>query len=265
MKIIYEPKGKAREYSPLAVNLYSGCGHKCKYCYVPNVLYLDRVVFDSGAAERKDVIKTLERDAKQIKGSDKQIFMSFTTDPYNPTNDKLKLTREALNIFLENEIPVSILTKSGLRALQDLDIIKQFGKHIKIGTSLTYDNDIDSKKVESGAALPHERIEMLKEFHKNGVKTWVSFEPIIFPKQTINLLNLTLDFVNEYQFGKLSDEKRVIDWDYYINLIVNILRTKYIPFYIKETLRKSITINLLPEEIEMDLLTLPKFETLDLF
>ena len=33
MSIIYEPKGKAREYSPLAVNLYRGCSHGCLYCY----------------------------------------------------------------------------------------------------------------------------------------------------------------------------------------------------------------------------------------
>ena len=38
MGYIYEPKGRAREYGELALNLYSGCRHGCKYCYVPAVL-----------------------------------------------------------------------------------------------------------------------------------------------------------------------------------------------------------------------------------
>jgi hypothetical protein len=40
MKIIYEPRGAAREYSPLAANLYRGCIHGCKYCYAPACLRL---------------------------------------------------------------------------------------------------------------------------------------------------------------------------------------------------------------------------------
>lgn len=40
MRIIYEPKGRAREYANLAANLYSGCIHGCVYCYVPQFLHL---------------------------------------------------------------------------------------------------------------------------------------------------------------------------------------------------------------------------------
>jgi DNA repair photolyase len=260
MSFIYEPRGKAREYSPLAVNLYSGCGHKCSYCYVPGVIHMDRKDFDEKVKARDRIIEGLKKEAAKMKYSDKQVFMSFTTDPYNPINDELKLTRKALEIFLENKIPVSILTKSGLKALQDLDIIKQFGKHIKIGASLTYDNDTDSNRVERGAALPGERLEMLKRFHDEGVRTWVSFEPILQPKQMYNLLLQSLSFVSEYQFGKLSDEKRTFDWDAIVLPVADILREKKIPFYIKETLRKEISFPLLPEEIDQDYLTLPPFD-----
>jgi DNA repair photolyase len=261
MSFIYEPRGKAREYSPLAVNLYSGCGHKCSYCYVPGVIHMDRKDFDEKVKARDKVIEGLKKEAAKMKYSDKQVFMSFTTDPYNPINDELKLTRKALEIFLENKIPVSILTKSGLKALQDLDIIKQFGKHIKIGASLTYDNDTDSNRIEAGAALPGERLEMLKRFHQEGVRTWVSFEPIVQPKQMLNLLIASIPFVNEYQFGMLSNEKRTFDWHAIMIQVADILRDVEIPFYVKKTLQAEIKgIDLSSEEIDQDFLTLPAFE-----
>ena len=45
MSIIYQPKGKAREYSPLAANLYLGCNHGCKYCYAPSIRFQTRQDF----------------------------------------------------------------------------------------------------------------------------------------------------------------------------------------------------------------------------
>ena len=43
--VVYEPRGKAREYSPLAANLYSGCSHQCKYCYAPATLHKTKEKF----------------------------------------------------------------------------------------------------------------------------------------------------------------------------------------------------------------------------
>ena len=43
MKPIYEPKGKAKEYGDLAINIYTGCPHNCFYCFAPNVLHKDLI------------------------------------------------------------------------------------------------------------------------------------------------------------------------------------------------------------------------------
>jgi len=51
--VIYRPAGNAGEYAPLATNPYSGCGHQCLYCYVPNAMRMRRPVFDAGAVPRK--------------------------------------------------------------------------------------------------------------------------------------------------------------------------------------------------------------------
>lgn len=259
--MIYEPRGKAREYSPLAVNLYTGCGHQCSYCYVPRVLHMDRYEFDNNPKARERSIEQLIKSAKKYKSTNKQVLMSFTTDPYNPLNDTLQLTTEALKIFLNYKIPVAILTKSGLKPLKDLSVIKLFGKHIKVGASLTYDNDNDSKRIERGAALPQERIEMLKQLHLSGVRTWVSFEPIMSTEQTINLIERTIAFVDEYQFGKLSGDTLQRDWKSFFNRIVPMLRLNGKQFYIKKTLQAEAPKLLLSnQEIDMDYLNVPAFE-----
>ena len=59
--MIYIPSGRAREYSPLAVNLYRGCGFKCRYCYVPNAIKISRYEFDNNVEAKKDVIIRLEK------------------------------------------------------------------------------------------------------------------------------------------------------------------------------------------------------------
>ena len=259
MSLIYEPSGKAREYSPLAMNLYSGCGHKCSYCYVPNVLRIDRKDFDTNVNPKKNIVEKLENEIKKYSYSKLQVFMSFTTDPYNPLDETEKLTRKALEFFYKYKVPVSILTKSGLKALRDLDIIKKFGEHIKIGTSLTYDNPKDSNRIEAGAAVPDERLEMLKTFHSEKVKTWVSFEPILKPDQVLNLLKQSLNYVDEYQFGKLANDTRVFDWTKFLTKVVTILRSNKSEFYIKDTLRESANIELLPAEYDLDRLTLKPF------
>lgn len=255
--IIYEPKGKAREYSPLAVNLYSGCGHKCSYCYVPRVLKITRSQFDNEVKAREDILKKLESSCRTHKNSKDQVFMSFTTDPYNPIDEEMQLTREALKLFYKYQIPVSILTKSGTKALRDLDIFKMFGSNIKVGTSLTYDNAEDTKNKEAGAALPEERIQMLGKLWFAGIRTWISLEPIIEPEQTLNLLNMALPYVNEIQIGKLANDNRKFDWNNFLQKAVNRMRELHKPFYIKETLRQAASsVELSENEKSIDYLTL---------
>ena len=63
MNVIYEPKGRAREYSPLACNLYMGCTHGCKYCYAPACMHKKPEAWHEAARARSEnVLKLFERD-----------------------------------------------------------------------------------------------------------------------------------------------------------------------------------------------------------
>ena len=98
MKVIYEPAGKAREYSPLAVNLYRGCGHKCEYCYAPRILRMSTEGFHNPTQRKKDLIKKIEADVKELsqKGCTDPILLCFTCDPYQPIDVEYRLTRRVI-------------------------------------------------------------------------------------------------------------------------------------------------------------------------
>lgn len=240
MPVIYEPKGKAREYSPQALNLYLSCAHKCLYCYAPSALQKQRESYFCVPQPRKDVIANLKKEAS--KASKEQILLSFIGDVYSDTADNNATTREALEILLENKLPVAVLTKGGNRALKDIDIFKKFGEHIQIGATLVFDQDKDLEYYENGAKHTDERIEMLSELHKEGIRTFASFEPVIDPEQTIRLIKRTLPIIDVFKVGKINNFQgldKTIDWKSFLEKVVAILREARKPFYIKHDLRQA--------------------------
>ena len=239
--VIYVPNGRAREYSPLALNYFKGCDHNCDYCYVPRMKgRWDKTYQHSNVIlpSAKD-IQRIEKSAKKWQGCDEQILLSFMGDPYcNAENGETRTILEILNNY---EHKVSVLTKNPKKALRDLDMINQFGKRIKIGTTLTFDNDTDSFQYESGASLPQSRIDALKEFEQNGIITWVSFEPVIIPAQSLNLLAQVVGFIDHVKIGKVNNYmglSKQINWTQFIKDSVQILRNGAMDdrFYIKKDL-----------------------------
>jgi DNA repair photolyase len=63
MRVIYLPKGRALEYAPLAVNLYNGCPHGCRYCYAPAMMHTTRKAWHVAAVPRKGILDALELEA----------------------------------------------------------------------------------------------------------------------------------------------------------------------------------------------------------
>ncbi len=149
-KIIYEPKGKAREYASLAANIYSGCSHGCSYCFAPNVLRKHREEFHSDARVRVGALDQLKKDVLKLSGDNRRILMSFTTDPYQPCEREHGVTREAINIIKAAGLNVEILTKGGLLAIRDFDL---FDENDCVAASLTFSTTIDSTSAPTSRHL----------------------------------------------------------------------------------------------------------------
>lgn len=229
MGLIYEPKGKAREYSPLALNVYTqGCDHQCTYCYCASI---GRWGQD---AKPRD-LGGLEIDAQS---ASRQVLLSFMSDPYCAANDIHRHTAKALGMLRRYECSVAILTKGGRRCLRDIDIFTGWpDRRIKVGATLTFHNAEKSKQYEPGAALPSNRIATLRFLKECGVQTWASIEPVIEHDESMAIIKESLPWVDAYKVGKLNHRKSDVDWSAFVVEAVETIRAASRKLYVKDDLR----------------------------
>jgi len=239
MKPIYEPRGRAREYSPLALNLYTGCEHKCKYCYAPAI---SRKTIEQAAINvqpRKDILKYLEKQAATLIPTNKRILLSFMNDPYSPIEKKEKITMQALEILGKYGHKSTILTKNGKLASRDFDLMKKYDVHY--GVTLCWSKDKNRKEWEPKAGTVKERLDSLYLAKSMGIYTWVSLEPVIVTKEALDVIKLLKDKVNMIKIGKINHNKQIensIDWKLFLNDSIKILKTGKSKYYIKKDLLK---------------------------
>ena len=136
---------------------------------------------------RKDILKLLEKDLQKNKYTE-QVLLSFVGDCYCDSVDNGETVREVLKMLNYYKVPVAVLSKGGKKMLRDLDIFKQFGDRITVGTTLTFLDEKKSKEWEPFAGTPSERLKTLKTLHDNGIKTFASFEPTIEPEESLKLI-----------------------------------------------------------------------------
>jgi len=190
---------------------------------------------------RKGIIENLKKELSRDKPTS-QVLLSFIGDPYGDTYDNNEVTRQALEILHQFKTPVAILTKGGRKCLKDIEAYRSFDDHIQIGATLTFDNNNDSLKWEPGAAMPDDRLETLKTLHDEGIRTFASFEPVINPVQSLNLIRKSLEFIDVYKIGKINNFQgldKTIEWKEFLLEALNILRPAGKQVYIKHDLRKA--------------------------
>jgi len=214
MSAIYEPKGAAREYAPLAVNLFSGCLHGCRYCYVPGCLRKKRVDFHAEVQPRTGIIAQIEKDLHRLRtrGQVDRVHLCFTCDPYPAMDKTVGLTREALIRLRDNGFPVSVLTKAGLLATRDFDLLATMDS--QFGVTLAWHDDGVRADWEPGAASVEERLESLRLARARGIYTWVSVEPVIDPDQGLAAIEACLPLADMIKVGRWNHDSRSKDVDW---------------------------------------------------
>lgn len=221
MRIIYYPAGKAKEYSKLAVSLLRNCHFGCEYCFAPDSTFTDKETFRKDIYPRKNALKLLEKDCQYLSenGIRDEVLMSFTTDPYQPLDEELQITRDAIKIFISRDIHFTILTKAGRKSTRDFDLMEKEKSLCRYGTTLTCNNPETEKKWEPRAAPWYERISALKEASERGIRTWASIEPIIDIKQSLSLISESVEFVDQYRIGKMNYQDPGISTQEFIEFV----------------------------------------------
>lgn len=240
MKPIYEPKGKAKEYGDYAINIYTGCPHRCFYCFAPNVLRRDKELFHDCISPREGIVEAVKRQLDREKIVDKTIHICFTCDPY-PKGFDTTVTREVIQAIKDAGNHVQILTKNGGDAIRDFDLLDG-GDWFGI-TYAGYDGfSCDPSYVpveEPGAGSPHDRLKALAEAHRKGIMTWVSVEPVVNAADALQFMELA-SYVDLWKVGKMNYHPSDIDWKEFGQRAERILRAKGDQYYIKEGLRAEM-------------------------
>jgi DNA repair photolyase len=236
MPIIYTPRGKALEYSDLAANLYTGCSHGCRYCYCPAILRMKIDDWADDPKPRRDVLNQLDRDAAKLHGDNREILLSFMSDPYHSDGSAI-VTRQALLILERHGLRVQVLTKGGKRSVGDFDILERNGW--KFGSTIIFRSEKLREDWEPGAASIDERIETVREAHCRGIFTWVSVEPVVDAAEALAVMRELRDVVDLWKVGKLNHNKELesaIDWKKFLYGTEEVLAGKN--FIIKKDLEK---------------------------
>lgn len=216
-KAIYNPSGKAGEYSYWACNFYVGCSNGCEYCYckkgvlgstmgglVPTLkkCFVDKA--DAASVFFKEAFKNREELRKH------GIFFSFTTDPMIP--ETIDLTLEAIMTCVSMEIPVKVLTKNttwlekkflfGNSNFDEFTTITNWKKYVAFGFTLTGHDEL-----EGNSSTNLERCIAMKRLHNAGFKTWASIEPIVDFPSAKNMIKQSFPFCNLYKVGLMAGKK----------------------------------------------------------
>lgn len=227
MKPIYIPSGKAKEYGDYALNIYTGCPHRCFYCFAPNVLHRDRQQFHEVVEPRKDIAEETRRQIEREGITGKLIHLCFTCDPY-PHGYDTTVTREIISLLKSTGNNVQILTKGD--GSRDFDLL---GPEDWYG--ITLDGIGNGRNPQWKA-----RVDALAEAHSLGIKTWVSFEPVTDDREFFVNLHLVAPIVDKVKIGKLNYHKSDIDWADFGRRAETLCQQFGLDYYIKESLRAEM-------------------------
>jgi len=167
-----------------AVNPYRGCEHGCVYCYArPTHAYLGLspgLDFETQLLFKPEVAALLEKEISKPGYVPRPIALGSNTDPYQPVERTLKLTRSVLEVLDRYNHPVTIVTKSA-GVVRDLDILQRMAARnlAQVFISVTTLDNRLARAMEPRAAAPQRRLAAMAELARAGVPVGVLVAPVI--------------------------------------------------------------------------------------
>jgi DNA repair photolyase len=223
--------------SDYVINPYTGCIHGCVYCYAR---FMKRFTghterwgqfLDAKVNAREVLVRQLKKRKEPIKAV---VLLSSVTDPYLPAESRFQLTRGILEVLLEYQVPISILTKSDL-VLRDMDLLRQF-EECSVGLSLMTVDEVLARRFEPRAPSPMHRMQALRELKENDIYTYAFISPYLPRLSHIEQLMEALDGVIDEVGVEALNTKEAYWWG------VQRVLARYYPeilFGYKELCRKN--------------------------
>jgi len=188
------------------LNIYRGCGHRCKYCYA---LYSHKYLennynkpetsdkFFDNIYVKTNIAEELDKQLAKPSWKKDIIAIGTVTDSYQSIEKEYELMPEILKVLIKHKNPAIISTKSKL-ILRDLDLINELSQltYINIAGTVTSMDDEINLSLEPNAPISNDRIAMLKKLRKEtNASTGLHFMPIV-PYLTDSYENIDAIFKN---------------------------------------------------------------------
>ena len=167
-----------------SINPYRGCEHGCIYCFArPTHAYLGLspgLDFETRILFKPEAAKLLVAELASPKYRCDVVAMGTNTDPYQPVERDLKITRSILKVLSEFNNPVGIVTKNHL-ITRDIDILADMAKRnlAEVFLSVTTLDKTLARDMEPRASAPHRRLEAVRALSAAGIPTGVMTAPMI--------------------------------------------------------------------------------------
>src|SRR5215211_7706817 len=167
-----------------SVNPYRGCEHGCVYCFArPTHEYLGfsaGLDFESKIMVKEDAPELLEAELSSPKWKPQTVVLSGVTDPYQPIERKMKITRRCLQVLAKFRNPVGILTKNRL-VTRDIDVLKELAEQNAVAVNISV-TSLDPKLqriLEPRTSPPQARLDAIAQFREAGIPIGIMVAPII--------------------------------------------------------------------------------------
>ena len=167
-----------------SINPYRGCEHGCIYCYArPSHAYVDLspgLDFETKIFYKNDAARLLREEIARPGYRCSTIMLGANTDPYQPVEKRLRVTRAILEALLEARHPVAVITKGAL-VLRDLDLLRELaGRNLtQVTVSVTTLDPELKRTLEPRTASPQARLRVIAELARAGVPVSVLAAPMI--------------------------------------------------------------------------------------
>jgi len=167
-----------------SINPYRGCEHGCIYCYArPSHAFMglsSGIDFETRLFYKVDAGKVLAEELSHPRYVCKPITIGANTDPYQPVERELQVTRSVLEVLARTRHPASIITKSAL-ILRDIDLLADMARDdlMSVAISITTLTPATKRVLEPRTASPQARLRALRELSAAGIPTGVMSAPVI--------------------------------------------------------------------------------------
>src|SRR5215203_4074991 len=167
-----------------SVNPYRGCSHGCAYCYArPTHEYLGLSAgldFESKILVKEDAPKLLRKELSSPRWEPRVLSLSGVTDPYQPVERRLGITRRCLEVLAEFRNPVAIVTKNYL-VTRDVDLLSELARYdaAAVAVSITTLDDRLRRVMEPRTSRPARRLAAIEKLAAIGIPVGVMTAPVI--------------------------------------------------------------------------------------